>query len=87
MNAPEDRLGSVSPLTMSAARPLCAGHQLMQQLQPLCLQLDNEQIEAGQIAGRSRAVADKTQSGGVFSDGDRIRACAAACAHSRFWHL
>jgi hypothetical protein len=40
----------------------------MQQFQPLCLQLDNEQIEAGQIAGRSREVADKTQSSRVFSD-------------------
>ena len=45
-----------------------SGHQLTQELQPLCRQLDREKIDAGHVAARPGEAGDKTKLDRVVAD-------------------
>ena len=46
------------------------GHQLTQQLQPLCRQLGSEKIDPCQVAARPGEAGDKTEPDRVFADSE-----------------
>jgi len=46
------------------------GHQLAQEFQPLCPQLDTEKIDACRIAARPGKAGDKTRPDRVFGNGE-----------------
>jgi hypothetical protein len=47
-----------------------SGHQLADEIQPLCHQLRIKKIDTGQIAARPRDICDKSELGWVFG-GDK----------------
>jgi hypothetical protein len=50
-----------------------SGHQLTQQLKPLCCQLDAEKVDTGQVAVRSGEARDQTKLDRIFANDEDDR--------------